>query len=285
MLSTVNNHSCKITTIGLYILFCATTSLWGMREESLAKRQRLSSDKTEYYQEINQTIIDALEQNDFEMVKRFFILSPAQQIIEEEFSTSPVELCTIIREFIPSELNFDIQTKTGGLVLHAAVERENINLVQMILATKTNPDIYDKLHKQTALHIAARKGNIQLIKILIDKDADIDACDGKGETPLHKAVRHAHEDIVELLITEDADLFIKNKPTITYPTAKTPRELAIQQIRRVESRQAKSSRQEEGISLNMLHEKYEHIIDLLTKAEDYEIGDESDDLANLVLDS
>ncbi len=281
MLSFMNNRTRHITTISLYIVLSATTTLFGMREESRAKRQKLSSGKTEYFQELNQNIVDALEQNDLEMVKRFFIVSPAQEIIEDGFFTSPVDLCAIINEFIPSELNFNIPTKTGIPVLHTVVEKENIALVKMILATKPNPDMRDKLHKQTALHIAARKGNIQLIKILIDANADIDACDGSGETPLHKAVRHAHEGSVELLISQNADLFIKSKPTITYPTSKTPRELAIQQIGRVESRQTRS------ISKNELHEIYEHIISILEKAEATELDPEveSDDLANQLLDA
>lgn len=281
----MNNHTHHITTISLYILLSATTTLFGMREESLAKRPKV--DKTRYFQELNQNIVDALEQNDFEMVQRFFTVSPAQEIIETAFSTSPVELCSIINEFIPSELDFNIPTKTGIPVIHTAVEKENIALLKMILATKPDPDMRDKLHKQTALHIAARKGNTELIKILINANADIDACDGSGETPLHKAVRRTHEDSVELLISQNADLFIKSKPTITYPTSKTPRELAIQQMGRVESRQTKSISKEEDIRLNELHEKYERIISILAQAEAAELDPEveSDDLANQLLDS
>lgn len=281
----MNNYTHKITTIILYIFLCTTTSLWSIQEEPSAKRPRLSSDKIEYFQEINQNIIDALEQNDFETVQRFFTLPPAQEIIEEEFYTSPLELCTIIREFIPSELNFNVPTKAGILALNVAVEKENIALVHMMLKAKANPDMRDKLHKQTSLHIAAQKGNIQLVKILIEANADIDACDGNRETPLHKAVRHAHEKIVKLLITEKADLFIKSGPTIAHPTSKTPRELAIQQILRVESLQSKSRSHQKNIRLNKLHQKYARIIHMLAKAEDKsDFDDESDALADLVLE-
>lgn len=251
------------------MLFCNTRPLLSMSEEPPTKRQRLSPDKIEYYQEINQNIIEAIEQDDITTVRRFLTPSVPQQIIEQEFYTSPVELCAIISEFLPSVLNLNIPTKMDFYVLHAAVEKENIDLVRKILEAGANPNISDNLYHQTALHIAARKGNTQLIALLIGKKANIDARDGKGETPLHKAVRHAHEDSVDLLIRENANPFIKSKSTIAYPCSKTPRELALQQLRRIELLKAKLGPEEQERQIEIAHyyERFSHIKSML---DDYE---------------
>jgi uncharacterized protein len=51
----------------------------------------------------------------------------------------------------------------------------------------------------TLLHFAARSGNVELIKKLIESGEDVNAENNKGETPLQIADKYAmHEAYVEL---------------------------------------------------------------------------------------
>src|SRR5262249_42879468 len=54
----------------------------------------------------------------------------------------------------------------------------------------------------TALHLAAVAGPLELVRLLVDAGADVDAREGRGMTPLMLAVAtdHADPDIVNLLI-------------------------------------------------------------------------------------
>ena len=61
----------------------------------------------------------------------------------------------------------------------------------------------------TALH-AAVMGNAgaDLVRLLIERGAQIDAIDGSGETPLHYAARNGRIDLCELLVSKGANINI-----------------------------------------------------------------------------
>lgn len=60
--------------------------------------------------------------------------------------------------------------------------------------------------KQGPLHVAAQWGNVGVIRLLIERGADVDARRGpKGETPLQWAARAAHRSAVEALLEGGAD--------------------------------------------------------------------------------
>ena len=54
----------------------------------------------------------------------------------------------------------------------------------------------------TPLHIAAREGDLDMVKFLVSKinDADINTMDNDDETPYTLAVKNNHVEIVKMLI-------------------------------------------------------------------------------------
>lgn len=56
------------------------------------------------------------------------------------------------------------------------------------------------------LHGAAAGGDIEQVKSLISKGADVDGRDQKGRTPLHHAAQYGHTDLAALLISKGADV-------------------------------------------------------------------------------
>lgn len=67
------------------------------------------------------------------------------------------------------------------------------------------------LQKESAIlmHIAAQKGHTEVLKLLLEKDADgmlpINEVEYNGSTPLHVAAANGHEDVVKLLLENKAD--------------------------------------------------------------------------------
>lgn len=51
----------------------------------------------------------------------------------------------------------------------------------------------------TALHVADRKGHLEVVKLLLDRKADPHAKDGDGNTPLAEARSNKHDQVVKLL--------------------------------------------------------------------------------------
>ncbi|MEM3964467.1 MAG: ankyrin repeat domain-containing protein [Thermofilaceae archaeon] len=57
-----------------------------------------------------------------------------------------------------------------------------------------------------SLHEAARKGDLQLVKKLVVKGADVNAKDLSGWTPLHYAAKEGHLEIVQFLVEKGASV-------------------------------------------------------------------------------
>ncbi|CAB3377622.1 Hypothetical predicted protein [Cloeon dipterum] len=74
-------------------------------------------------------------------------------------------------------------------------------------------ELCDRPHPKTgatALHVAAAKGYIQVMKVLLQAGADINSQDVDGWTPLHAASHWAQKDACQLLVDNLCDMQIKN---------------------------------------------------------------------------
>jgi len=60
-----------------------------------------------------------------------------------------------------------------------------------------NEGDYDR---RTALHLAASEGQLDVVRLLIERGADVSARDRWGGTPLDDARRHGHRAVEELLL-------------------------------------------------------------------------------------
>jgi cytohesin len=100
-----------------------------------------------------------------------------------------------------------------GLVSHAAVNpspdsvlqesvfKGDVNKVREALDAGANPN--SPSFDGTMLHTAARKGDAQIVSLLVSRRADVSAKNRDGETPLHSATTGA---AAEALIKGGADI-------------------------------------------------------------------------------
>lgn len=65
----------------------------------------------------------------------------------------------------------------------------------------------------TALHLAAQFGLTELTRILLGEQykCNPDSCDSNGQSPLLWATRNGHEDVIKLMIEANADLEVRDK--------------------------------------------------------------------------
>ncbi|KAJ8464010.1 hypothetical protein ONZ51_g9875 [Trametes cubensis] len=99
----------------------------------------------------------------------------------------------------PFELANDASPRTGLTALHAAASRGYLDIVKWLVEEcGAIPDIEDK-EGETALHKAALNGHLQVIAYLLPGKSDVHAKDADGWTALHNACSKGYLDIVRWL--------------------------------------------------------------------------------------
>uniref|UniRef100_A0A8C2AKI7 Ankyrin repeat domain 6b n=1 Tax=Cyprinus carpio TaxID=7962 RepID=A0A8C2AKI7_CYPCA len=101
-------------------------------------------------------------------------------------------------------------TKNGRTPLHLAAYKGHIAVVRILLAAGCDLDIQDD-GDQTALHRAAVVGNADVISALIQEGCALDRQDKDGNTALHEAAWHGFSQSVKLLVKAGANVHAKNK--------------------------------------------------------------------------
>ena len=79
----------------------------------------------------------------------------------------------------------------------------------LILRNRANPNEKDDCYKKTALHYAAQKGNIDICQLLISNRANPNLKDSEEKTALHYAAEKGISDVCQMLLSKGA----KPEPT------------------------------------------------------------------------
>ncbi|NXM68634.1 ANKR6 protein, partial [Serilophus lunatus] len=112
-------------------------------------------------------------------------------------------------------------TKNGRTPLHLAAHKGHLHVVQILLKAGCDLDIQDD-GDQTALHRAAVVGNTDIITTLIQEGCALDRQDKDGNTALHEACWHGFSQSAKVLVKAGANVLAKNK------AGNTPLHLACQ---------------------------------------------------------
>jgi ankyrin repeat protein len=97
------------------------------------------------------------------------------------------------------------KNKHGETALHLAASSKNIALVRLLLNKGADVKA-EGIAERTALHYAVRKDNTAFVHLLLDRGADVNARDKFGCTVLHDAVIEGSTAVVQLLLDRGADI-------------------------------------------------------------------------------
>jgi len=164
---------------------------------------------------------------------------------EDYFSAVKSDDAPAIRALLKRGFDGNVRDPQGDHALHVAIRDSSAKAVQVLLSwEKVEIEARNKVDESplmlaalggqtdivkglierdadvnktgwTALHYAATRGHLDVLRLLLDKSAYIDAASPNGTTPLMMAAFYGTPSAVKLLLEAGADPFLKNRQDLT----------------------------------------------------------------------
>ena len=105
----------------------------------------------------------------------------------------------------PEDLN--CLNRYGYSPLHIASKKGNLQIVNKLLEAKADPNPKNVIteYSSSPLHLAIKKGHLQIIRRLLSAKADLNVLDRERYSPLHLATYYGQLDVVKMLLNAKAD--------------------------------------------------------------------------------
>ena len=113
-----------------------------------------------------------------------------------------------VKELLQSRAEIDCEGEGGGLIkltaLSLAAQYGHVQIVELLLKKDADFEKKDE-HKRTPLSLAAEEGHREVVQLLVEWKATIETRNWKRQTPLSLASENGHSEVVRLLLEKDAD--------------------------------------------------------------------------------
>uniref|UniRef100_A0A8B9GR40 Ion transport domain-containing protein n=1 Tax=Astyanax mexicanus TaxID=7994 RepID=A0A8B9GR40_ASTMX len=122
----------------------------------------------------------------------------------------------VVKALLLKGAHVDATTKDGQTALHIAVQNCKPQVVQMLLGFGAQVQLRGGKDLETPLHVAARvKEGEKVAEMLLKSGAEVNAEQENGETAMHVAARYGALQMMRALTEEGADLTWRSKVTET----------------------------------------------------------------------
>uniref|UniRef100_A0A672L4H5 Ankyrin repeat domain 28 n=1 Tax=Sinocyclocheilus grahami TaxID=75366 RepID=A0A672L4H5_SINGR len=115
---------------------------------------------------------------------------------------------------VQSLLDLDVRTPQGHTALSLAAFKGHVECVDILISQGASMMMKDYTHKRSTIHFSAMNGHSECLRLLIhntEQQTAINIRDGKGQTPLMLAVLGGHTDCVYILLSEGASVEARDK--------------------------------------------------------------------------
>jgi ankyrin repeat protein len=129
-----------------------------------------------------------------------------QQLDELEYAVQ-FQSYEIVRRMLRRRELFNLDS-----ALLAAVDVADSRMCEALLVSGARVFLGDKdLPRPTPLHVAAQRGKMEVVDLLLKWSAPVNFMDSRGQTPLHHAAKSGRLDIVKMLIARSASVEATDK--------------------------------------------------------------------------
>jgi ankyrin repeat protein len=121
----------------------------------------------------------------------------------------------MVRLLLDRGAELEIEDSVGLTPLHLASQQNRLDTVRILLSRGAEVE-KTGLNNFTSLHSAVLGGHLQMTQLLLEGNADINARDGNyGQTPLMLALRDSNVNILRLLLARGADVQLRDNEGLT----------------------------------------------------------------------
>uniref|UniRef100_A0A914H4P4 C2 domain-containing protein n=1 Tax=Globodera rostochiensis TaxID=31243 RepID=A0A914H4P4_GLORO len=127
----------------------------------------------------------------------------------------------------------ETRNKFGATALHLAAGNGREETLRMLLEAggRAQSEAGDD-DGETALHWAAREGHVEVVRILLmEATANLNVCNGHGETALRQALLNGRDEVAQLLVESGADSEATTTGGHTEEHYQMPRQLLLHQLK------------------------------------------------------
>ena len=89
----------------------------------------------------------------------------------------------------------------GNTLLHLAVASANVQIVDLLLSKNADPSA-KREDGQTPIHLCAKSDSVEILEKLVEAKGDINDADVGAETILHKAASHNKENVLRYVLSK-----------------------------------------------------------------------------------
>lgn len=105
----------------------------------------------------------------------------------------------IVEQLIDAKAELDSKDIAGDSALHSAVEQGFESIVIALMGAGADTNARNQYDGETILHYAVRKGNVDIVKCLVNAKVDLVVDNNDGETAVQLAILLGSDDIVQEL--------------------------------------------------------------------------------------
>ena len=125
------------------------------------------------------------------------------------------DLDKIINILIQLHADVNAQDNFGSPVIYLAAAVGNVRAIQQLASHGVDVDAESEQSGMNALQMSSFSGSFDVVRILLDCDADVNRQDALGQTPLHFAISYLEGEkrleIISLLMSKNPNIHIKDK--------------------------------------------------------------------------
>ena len=123
----------------------------------------------------------------------------------------------IIRLLLDRKANVNVCTTTAITPLYLASKIGNLEIVRMLVRAGADVDSGNLVGRFNPLLIAAARGYVNIVDLLLDSGATADVCDSDGFTPFYFACQNGHVDVFKQFSTSSVDeVYGANSETVLH---------------------------------------------------------------------